>query len=220
MPQQQRLWESPLLDQPPTSASHSSPGDGSHSYWGRHSDSPMTPGYSPHLSGPTSSMRSSYDSRSSSDGRSSFTSFAPSRVDSSWMPTRSMSFGQVEDLPISYQHNYHHPHPIPSMDYRRRASEMHPPSLQTSNNSSTASISDSHMTPLSAPSSSTPPVQQWGVPSIPTTWSTLPSSSFVTKAPDFGGWYGEPGPLAKVQEEELGPHFGEQPAIVHSGAEY
>lgn len=170
------------------------------------------------MSGPTSSIRSSYDARSASDTRSSFTSFAPSRSDSAWsMPTRSMSFGHVEDLPMSYQNHYHHPHPIPSMDYRRRASEMHPPSLQTSNNSSTASISESHMTPLPAPVS-TPPIQPWS--GIPTTWSTLPSSSFVTKAPDFGGWYGEPGPLAKVQEEELGPHYGGEPAILHTGAEY
>lgn len=218
---QQRPWDSPFPDQPPTSAGHSSPGDGSHAYWGRHADSPMTPGFSPHMSGPISSMRSSYDARSSSGARSSFTSFAPSRSDSAWtMPTRSMSFGHVEDLPMSYQNHYHHPNPIPSMDYRRRASEMHPPSLATSNNSSTASISESHMTPLPA-LSSTPPVQQhWGIPSIPTTWSTLPSSSFVTKAPEFGGWYGEPGPLAKVQEEELGPHLGVEPAIVHSVTEY
>lgn len=171
----------------------------------------MTPGFSPHMSGLTSSMHSG------SDARSSFTAFAPSRTDSAWsMPTRSMSFGHVEDLPMSYQHHYHHPHPIPSMEYRRRASEMHPPSLQTSNNSSATSISESHMTPLPAPVSA-PPIQQW---SIPTTWSTLPSSSFVTKAPDFGGWYGEAAPLAKVQEEEPGPHFSSGPAILHTGAEY
>ena len=165
----------------------------------------MTPGFSPHLSGPTSAIHSI------SDARSSFTSFAPSRShsDSSWnMPTRSMSFGLVEDLPHNYQNQYNHAQPLP-MDYRRRASEMHPPSLQTSNNSSTASIPESHMTPLPV---SSPPIQHWGVP---TTWSSL-SNPLVTKAPDYGTWYGETAPLAKVQEEDIG-HYGSEPAILYAG---
>ena len=209
-PQHHRTsWESPFPDHGPTSAGHSSPGDAPHAYWGRHTDSPMTPGFSPHLSGPTSSIHSA------SDARSSFTSFAPSRNDSGWsMPTRSMSFGLVEDLPLNYQHHYHNPQPLP-MDFRRRASDMHPPSLQTSANSSNASISESHMTPLSAPMSS-PPLQHWGVP---TTWGSLSANSLVTKAPDYGGWYSEP-QLAKVQEEEIGPQFGGEPAILYAGAEH
>lgn len=162
------------------------------------------------MSGRTSTLHSA------SDGRSSFTSFAPSSApsrshsDSAWpMPTRSMSFGLVEDLPQSYQNHYSH-QPV-SMDYRRRASEMHPPSLQTSNNSSTGSISEAHMAPLSAPVSS-PPFQQWGVP---TTWGTL-SSSLVAKTPDYGSWYGDATPLAKVTEEDIG-HFNGEPAILYAG---
>lgn len=162
------------------------------------------------MSGRTSTLHSA------SDGRSSFTSFAPSLApsrshsDSTWaMPTRSMSFGLVEDLPQSYQ-NHYNPQPV-SMDYRRRASEMHPPSLQTSNNSSNGPISEAHMAPLSAPVS-IPPLQHWG---IPTSWSTLPSS-LVTKAPDYGCWYGDTGPLAKVTEEDIG-NFNGEPAILYAG---
>ena len=206
IPQQNRSsWESPFPGDGPTSASHSSPGESTQTFWSRHADSPMTPGYSPHLSGPTSTMHSV------SDARSSFTSFAPSRShsDSTWaMPTRSMSFGVVEDLPHSYQDHYHHSQPS-SIDYRRRASEMRPPSLQNSNESSTASIPEANMTPLPV---SSPPIQQWGVPA---TWSSL-ANPLVTKAPDYGGWYGETAPLAKVQEEDIG-HYGNEPAILYTG---
>jgi len=211
IPSQNRpSWGSPFPGDGPTSAGHSSPGDSTHTYWGRHSDSPLTPGYSPHMSGRTNTLHSA------SDGRSSFTSFAPSSAqsrshsDSTWaMPTRSMSFSLVEDLPQNYQ-NHYNPQPV-CMDYRRRASEMQPPSLQTSNNSSNGSISESHMAPLSAPVS-TSPFQHWGAP---TTWSTL-SSSLVTKAPDYGSWYGDTAPLAKVTEEEIG-HFNGEPAILYAG---
>jgi len=87
---------------------------------------------------------------------------------------------------------------------------MHPPSLQaSSNNSSTASISESNMTPLPV---SSPPILHWGVP---TTWSSL-TNPLVTKAPDYGTWYGETGPLAKVQEEDIG-HYGSEPAILYTG---
>ncbi len=171
----------------------------------------MTPGFSPHMSGPTSSLNSV------SDARSSFTSFAPStRENSAWpMPTRSVSIGVVEDLPGNYQtYGFHHPQRS-SMDYRRRASEMmHPPSLMTSNNSSNTSISESHLTPLSAPVTSPPP-NHWGLPSA---WNTLPSSA-VTKPTDFGSWYSEP-PLAKVQEEEIAPPFGGEPTILYAGVDH
>ncbi len=125
------------------------------------------------------------------------------------MPSRSMSFSLGDDLHQSYQNPYN-PQPV-SMDYRRRASDMQPPSLQTSNNSSNGSIPESHMAPLSAPVT-VPPFQHWGVP---TTWSTL-SSSLVTKAPDYGSWYSDAIPLAKVTEEEIG-HFNGEPAILYAG---
>ena len=209
-PQHNRTsWGSPFPDVA-TSVGHSSPGDAQSSYWARHADSPMTPGFSPHLSGVTSSLHSA------SDTRSSFTSFAPSvpsRSDSAWsLPARSMSYGLVEDLHLSNQSPYHHPQQS-SMELRRRASLMNPPSLQTSNNSSNTSINEVHMTPLSAPAVSTPPLQHWGISSA---WAPLPSNAFVTKAPDYGGWYGE-APLAKVQEED---HYSSEPAILYAGSEH
>ena len=170
----------------------------------------MTPGFSPHVPGHTGSIHSA------PDARSSFTSFAPSRSDSGWSSAhRCMSFGQVEDLSLNYHNqnqNFYHPQTV-SMDYRRRASDMHPPSLQMSNNSSNTSISEAHMTPLSAQIPSPPP-QHWGVPS---TWSSLPNSSLVTKGPDQ--WYSEPTILAQVQEEDFGPHYGGEPAIVYADAD-
>ena len=211
LPQQARTaWGSPFPGDAPTSAGHSSPGDSTHPYWGRHTDSPMTPGFSPHMSGPTSAIHSA------SDPRSSFTSFAPSRThsDTTWtMPQRSMSFGIVEDLPQSYQNQYNNSQPL-HMDYRRRASEMNPPSLLNSNNSSNASIPDSHLSPLPPPTSNSPnpPMNHWG---LPTTWSSLPGS-LVTKGPDYGSWYSETPPLAKVQEEDL-THYGGEPTIIYAG---
>ncbi|KAM0800151.1 hypothetical protein BDR22DRAFT_909030 [Usnea florida] len=202
-------WDSAFLDHGPTSASHSSPGDSTHAYWGRHSGSPLTPGFSPHLPPPTGSIHSAPDTRTS------FTSFAPSRSDSGWtsVAQRSMSFGLVEDLSHNVlNQNHYHPHSV-SMDYRRSVSDMHPPSLQTSNNSSNTSISEVHMTPLSAPVS-TSPLQHWGAP---TTWGSLPNSSLVTKGPDQ--WYSEPTLLAKVQEEDFGPHYGGEPAIIYADAD-
>lgn len=204
-PQPQNHWHSPFPEPGSLSAGHSSPGDP----WGRrHTDSPLTPGYSPHMSAPTSTAHSSLDSRNS------FTSFAPSRHDPAWpTPARSMSIGVVEDLPQNYHKHIYHPQPI-SMDFRRRASEMHPPSLMTSIDSAHTSISESSMTPLSAPVSSPP--SHWG---IPTQWNTLPSSA-ISKPTDFGNWYSEP-TLAKVQEEEIPPHhYGEHPAILYAGSDH
>ena len=206
-PQQSRpSWDMTFLDHGPTSADHSSPGDSTHAYWGRHSGSPMTPGFSPHLPASTGSIHSA------PDARNSFTSFAPSRSDSGWSSAqRSMSLGLVEDLSVNYHSQNHYYPQSASMNYRRRASEMHPPSLQTSNNSSATSISEAHMTPLSAPISSPPP-HQWGAP---ITWGSLPNSSLVTKGPEQ---WSEPTILAKVQEEDFGPHYGGEPAIIYADA--
>ena len=205
-PQQQTHWHSPFPDSGPISAGHSSPGDASHGYWSRHTDSPLTPAYSPHLPAPTSTMNNP------TDGRNSFHSFGHSRADTHWpLPGRSMSIGVVDDIPASYHNNIYHPQPL-SLDFRRRNSEMHPPSLITSANSSHTSISESGMTPMSAPVASPP--TNWGVPSA---WNALPSSA-VTKPTDFGTWYSEPS-LAKVQEEEVPPPYGEHPVIVYPDAE-
>lgn len=219
-PQHQRTsWGSPFPDNGPISAGYSSPGDPSpHALWGRHSDSPVTPGFSPHMSGgPTSSMHSF------SDSRNSFTSFAPSRHEPagyhSHVPARSMSYGLLEGLPMNngYDNSYYNHQPL-SKDLRRRASDMRPPSLQTSACSSSTSISEAHMTPHSgAPHSApvnSPPSNHWQ--SLPTAYSAFPSTS-MSKAPYDGSWYSDQAPLAKVQEEEISPHFGAEPAILYAG---
>ena len=201
--QQQPPWHSSFHEPSPMSAGHSSPGEMSSSYWGtRHSDSPLTPAYSPHLSAPKPTMNGM-------DARNSVTSFAhpATRNDSTWSaPARSTSMGMVEDFVPNYPKHHSYPQPL-SLNFTRRQSDMHPPSLVTSA-SSHASMSEANMTPLSAPVSSPP--DTWGVGS---SWGTLPSSA-VTKPTDFG-WYGEP-TLANVQEEDVPPHFGEQPAIVYA----
>ena len=220
-PQQRTSWGSPFPDNGPISAGYSSPGDPPpHTLWGRHSDSPVTPGYSPHLSGvPTSSMHSF------SDSRSSFTSFAPSRNDSggfqNHIPARSMSYGLLEGLPMNggYDNGYYSPQPL-TKDVRRRASDMRdmrPPSLQTSACSSSTSISEPHLTPhTTAPHSApinSPPVNHWQ--SLPTSYSAFPGTSL--KGHYDGSWYSDTTPLAKVQEEEISPHFGAEPTILYAG---
>ncbi len=222
-PQQRTSWGSPFPENGPISAGYSSPGDPPpHTLWGRHSDSPVTPGFSPHMSGvPTSSMHSF------SDGRSSFTSFAPSRHDSgsfqNHIPARSMSYGLLEGLPMNsgFESGYYSPQPL-TKDVRRRASdmrsEMRPPSLQTSACSSSTSISDVHLTPhTTAPHSAPvegPPINQWQ--SLPTSYSAFPGTS-MSKGHFDGSWYSDTTPLAKVQEEEISPHFGAEPAILYAG---
>ena len=214
-PQQHRTsWGSPFPDNGQSSAGYSSPGDPPpHTLWGRHSDSPVTPGYSPHMSGPTSSMTSF------SDSRGSLTSFAPSRNDSaSWsMPARSMSLGYFEGLPLNNNYDNHSYRPQPLSDnLRRRASDMmQPPSLQTSACSSNTSISE-HLTPSTAPHSApihSPATNHWQA--LPTAYSAFPSTS-MSKGPYDGSWYSD-APLAKVQEEEISPHFGGEPAILYAG---
>ena len=190
------------------SAGNSSPGDTPHGHWGgRHTDSPLTPAYSPHMSVPTTTI-------SSMDSRNSFTSFAPSRNDSAWSaPARSTSLGVVDDYPSGFQRGPYPSQPL-SLDLRRRpTSEMHPPSLMTSAGSSHASISEASLTPMSAPVSSPP--DHWN---IPPNWGNLPNSA-VTKPTDYGTWYSEPA-LERVQEEDHPSRFGEQPAIVYVDGEH
>ena len=204
-PPQRHSWGSPF----PDSTGYSSPGEGSaHALWGRHSDSPVTPGFSPHLSGPTSSMTSF------SDSRGSLTSFAPSRNDSWSAHPRSMSFGLVEGLPANgFDVGRYYPHSM-SKETRRRASDMRPPSLQTSATSSNTSISEPYHTPLSAPIPS-PPSAPWNLSSGP--WSALPGT--VMNKPYETGWFSDGGPLPKVAEEEIPSQYIGEPPLVYTGVE-
>lgn len=188
-------WESPFYDHGPTSAGHSTPDDTSHSYW-RLGDSPMTSAFS-QFSGPPSSL-----SHQAYEPRSSFAAFNSPREDHGWpVAPRAMSFGQVEDLSHSYPHPYQS---TLSMDYRRRPTELYPPSLQTSSGNSSKHNSNGEVSTPPLPAAVTSqPMAQFVSPA----WNALPGHSMISKAPDYSKWYSEPAPLAKVQEEEVGHSF-------------
>lgn len=192
-------WESPFYDHGPTSAGHSTPEDPSHPYW-RMGDSPMTPAFSQY-SGPSNSLI---------QPRSSFAAFNSPREEHRWQTApRSMSFGQVEDL----SHGYPHPYQSPvSMDYRRRPSELYPPSLQTSSESSKNNSTGEISTPPLTATVTSQPMGHFISPA----WNALPGHSALSKAPEYSTWYSEPAPLAKVTEEEIGPTFNGGPGPVYT----
>ncbi|KAL8683472.1 MAG: hypothetical protein Q9186_000512 [Xanthomendoza sp. 1 TL-2023] len=185
-------WESPFYDHGPTSAGHSTPEDPSHPYW-RLGESPITPAFQ-QFSGPQGPPNSLV--HHAFEPRSSFAAFNSPREDSGWpLAPRSMSFGQVEDLSHGYPHSYNSPM---SMNYRRRPSEMYPPSLQTSTgNSNNNSGGEISTPPMTAPVTSQPMGHF-----ISPAWNSLPGHSVMSKEPEYSTWYSEPAPLAKVQEEE------------------
>lgn len=101
------------------------------------------------------------------------------------------------------------------MEFRRRASDMHPPSLQTSGNSSNTSVSEGQSTtPLSAPPVSSQPMHNYG---ISPTWNPITSHGMVGKGSEYNRWYSDTAPLAEVQEEDLANHYGGDPTIIYAG---
>ena len=192
-----------MVDHPPLSAGHPYSDDANGGLW---KESPITPSYSPFTTGPPTAL-----ALQTRDFGTSYPPFIGQRHEPGWFPTRSMSYGHVEDLSHSYPTNYHHQYPI---ETRRRATVLHTPSLQTSNNSSNTSVSDMQGTPMSAPLSSSS-MQQFA---LPPAWHSHPAPSPRTKLPEYGNWYPEPSQLANVQEEEVIPHFGREPAILYSSA--
>ncbi|KAL8994408.1 MAG: hypothetical protein Q9169_005616 [Polycauliona sp. 2 TL-2023] len=199
-------WESPFYDHGSASAGHSTPEDPSHPYW-RLGESPMTPAIQ-QFSGPQGPPNALV--HHAFEPRSSFAAFNSPREDAGWhLAPRSMSFGQVEDI----SHGYPHPYSSPmSMDYRRRPSQLYPPSLQTSSNNSKHNSSGEISTPpMSAPLSSQP-MAHFVSPS----WNSLPGHSAISKGPEYSTWYSEPAPLAKVQEEEQLPSFNHGPGPVYT----
>ena len=203
-------WEPHFFDHSHVPGNHHVHEDHAATYW-KTPEAPMTPAFSPYSTGPTNSAP-----HQSPDVSGGFVPYTNSRQDSGWsLPSRSMSYGQVEDFSHHYQNstaNYHHPQY--QLDYRRRASELQPPSLQTSANSSNTSMSDPTNVPMQAPVTSQP-MHHFNVPSA---WQALPDHSPSRKSPEYAGWYPESNQLAKVQEEEIGPHFGGDPAMLYSGA--
>ena len=166
----------------------------------------MTPAFS-QFSGPPSSL-----AHPAFEPRSSFAAFTSPREDHGWpVAARSMSFGQVEDLSHGYPNPYRS---SVSMDYRRRPSELYPPSLQASSeNSKNNSTGEISTPPLTAPVTSQP-MGHFVSPA----WNALPGHSALSKAPEYSTWYAEPAPLAQVQEEEVGPPFNDGTGAIFTGA--
>lgn len=168
----------------------------------------MTPAF-PHFTGHPNSI-----AHYPRDHGSSF-SVAESREDLAWsLPARSMSFGQVEDLPGSYHNHYHQPS---QRDFRRRiSSDLYgPPSLDTSNTSSSASISEPHSAPVSVPSVGQPRLH-FGFPPAWNAFAGHHTGSMTSKGPEgIAGWYSEPSALAKVQEEDVGTTLGGNSAVYY-----
>ena len=174
-------------------------------------ETPLTPSYSPftsaHAGPPFPAV----------PGEAGFPSpigngHAPPRTEADWpQPSRSMSYSHLEGLHHGHQPSQHGPeafNQIYQPELRRNTSDMLPPSLRTSSigsSSAAASVPDASMPPMSAPPPLTP-----GAPQSPyqfgNVWAALPNQ----KSMEFGNWYNEPGQLAKVQEEEVPPHYVEE----------
>ncbi|MCJ1228797.1 hypothetical protein MMC12_005460 [Toensbergia leucococca] len=205
-PQDRSPWTPHFIDHSQTPVSHIPPEDPSTAYW-KLSHSPITTVFSPPFVGrPTSSAQHPREHGGA------FAPFSGSREDAGWqVPPRSLSFSQVHDL-SNYQNHYHQTF---QHDPRRRASDLQPPSLQTSANSSNTSISEVQPTPLSAPISSQP-MHHYG---LPPAWNSLPDHSPMNKAPEIHGWYSDPVQLAKAQADGVGPHYGgNDPSLMYPSA--
>jgi hypothetical protein len=197
-------WTSPFMDQSPAS---SKPGfeDPSSNFW-RLAESPMTPAPYSTFAGPPSVAAHHH-----SETRTAFP-IEGSREDVGWpLPSRSMSFGNVEGLSQSYSNHY----PF-RPDYKSSStSGVYPHPIITSHASSVAT--------MSAPSSaiSEPKSMHTGY-GAPPTWNAGYMGNNIGDMPrkssqSFPTWYGEPGHLAQV-DEEAPPHHFEEPMIYYPPA--
>ena len=184
-------------------------------YW--KPETPITPIFSPYT--PNPSVSNSMHPQQISEP---VTSSCYGSQSDGWpyVSNRSMSFphvSHVEDVTSQYQQpqvqaNSYNPYPVTTT---RRTSELHPPSLQTSTNSSNTSVSEPFVGGMSGPVA-TQPIHSF---TIPSNWQGISghSHSPLSKHADYGGWYAEPQQLEKVQEEELS-HFGENHPSVYARA--
>ncbi|KAI9809282.1 MAG: hypothetical protein M1825_002573 [Sarcosagium campestre] len=179
--------------------------DGSGSFW-RLPESPMTPAFTSYAQQPgiTAVHRDSVNAYYGRD-------------DMGWqVPTRAMSYGQVEGLPLNnYPGGYsvHHN----NNDYKQPPhSAMYPPSLNTSD-TSMASLSEPSSAPADGrhPNSfsmqAPPPPPSWNPNFMGTTAAAINGLS-AKGADGLAGWYQEPGHLAQVDEEGPGP-LNEDPSM-------
>lgn len=205
-------WDHPHLDHSRAPSGFGNPtSEGSPSAYWRYDEPPMTPAFAHFPAHPNSMVHYPRDHNGSF-------SISGSREDLAWsLPARSMSFGQVEDLPVNYHHQYH---PPSQQDFRRRISSdvYAPPSLDISNNSSCASISEPHSAPVSAPGAGQPR-HHFGFPPAWNPFAGHHPGGMINKGPEgIAGWYSEPSPLAKVQEEDLGSNPNGDPPVFYSSA--
>lgn len=204
--QERSQWDPPFLEPGSLSAGNTTPEEPAENHW----RAPLTPAFPHQYSGPpVSSPQPRHMS-------TSFVSFPSAPQVSPYpVPARSMSFDRGEH----FHSNYQTPFSRPYVDVRRRASEMHPPSLVTNTSSPNTSISEASGTPMSAPGLGlmTPATTIDGI--SPSCWTPLsthspqPPHSGVSKPQDYGGWYPEPTMLPKVQEEDFVPSFNGEPTM-------
>ena len=220
-------WEPPFYDSP---GGHSTPDGGPPNNFWMKPDTPLTPAYSPFTSAPPAppfppsrAIEASFPSPMGNGH--------PGKPEHDWPhPARSMSYSHLEGLahhggPPAPQHGPDAFNQLYQPEPRRNTSDMLPPSLRTSSIGSSSSVPDPSMggVPLSAPpltpgagnpqspyhfapvgASAAPP------PPPPSAWGSLPNQS--GKAVEFGNWYNEPSGLAKVQEEDVPPHYVDEHA--------
>ena len=169
-------------------------------------ETPITPSY------PTYSQ--AIGNESSQPLRAStgtYSPYGPPKTEGGWHPTRSMSYSHPEDV----AHSGESFHGLYQTDTGRGTTDMLPPSLHHSGNSSIASAAENPTTTLGGPS----PIVTMANHGMPYTWQhAIPTQS--PKSLDFGGWYDQ-AQLSKVQEEqEIPPHYIEDPNGVYSAGSH
>ncbi|KAI9890691.1 MAG: hypothetical protein M1814_003760 [Vezdaea aestivalis] len=206
-------WNSPFIGQSPASAGKPGFEDPSSNFW-RLAESPMTPAFSTFQSPPSMTAPESNGAARSAypvDG---------SREDVGWpLPSRSMSFGNVESLAQTYNGGSY-PYRAPDFKHlpaQNGTSEIYPHPIITTGHPASA---ETMSAPLSATVDSKNGTNGYGAPPQ---WSAGYGGSNIAEVPrkpgpGFNGWYGEPGPLAQVEEETVGHHYGEDPAIYYPQA--
>ncbi|KAI9804955.1 MAG: hypothetical protein M1833_006258 [Piccolia ochrophora] len=184
--------ESPYVHSPVSAGPKSGFGDPSTTYW---RDSPVTPAFTSFAHPPPMPAV-----HRESDG--SF--YNVPREEPGWpVVSRSMSYGQVEGIPVNYQNHY-----PPHHDYKQPPhSAMYPPSLNTSD-TSMASISE----PSSAPADGRPGTFGMAPPWNPNFMSNTLTGMTGKGSEGLGGWYQETSHLAQVEEEGPGP-LNEDPSM-------
>lgn len=200
-------WEgSPYLDQSPLSGgSKPSLDDPSTNFWRLH-ESPMTPAYSSFAGPPGPPSVQHRESVSAYP-------YGVQREGLAWpVPSRSMSYGQLEGLSVNQPNQY----PV-MVDYKHSAAgSVYTPSYSSPPYSTPHTSITSLAEPVSAPANGRIPNGSFGMhppwnPSF--TGSGVGGNVPGKTAEGFGGWYQEPNRLSQVEEEvSTGPLNEEGPS--------